>query len=101
MRKCVFYILLLPGFLCFWACGGGGRTRAEKELHSAEASLAVLHTAGGLAVSLFASAPLISTPSNIDIAVRGRVGVVRKSTRLNSSPECGSCLPSRARIKTS
>lgn len=78
MKKCVFYICLLPAISILVSCdsenskkalsGDGGRL-------SPEASLEALHTAEGLEVTLFASEPLFSNPTNIDVDARGRVWV--------------------------
>ncbi|MFS8615459.1 MAG: PQQ-dependent sugar dehydrogenase [Solitalea sp.] len=75
MNKCHFYILLLPAILVLFACESDPAGSAEDRKNSPEASLATLEVADGLEVRLFASEPLLSNPTNIDVDARGRVWV--------------------------
>jgi putative membrane-bound dehydrogenase-like protein len=62
-------ILLLLALICF-------KCQPEKPAeHSPESSLADLKVYDGLAVTLFASEPMFSNPTNMDIDARGRVWV--------------------------
>lgn len=57
--------------LLFTACS----TKQSPEEHTPEASLADLKVYTGLEVTLFASEPMFSNPTNMDIDARGRVWV--------------------------
>lgn len=59
-----------------FSCGRGAKDgSAEREPFSAEAGLEALDVADGLEVTLFASEPLVSNPTNMDVDARGRVWV--------------------------
>ena len=58
--------------IMFTACS---KKQSQSEEHSPEASLADLKVYNGLEVTLFASEPMFSNPTNMDIDARGRVWV--------------------------
>jgi putative membrane-bound dehydrogenase-like protein len=63
-------------------------TNPEPAEHSAEKSLADLKVYDGLEVKLFASEPMITNPTNIDIDSRGRVWVCEAfNYRTNLNPD--------------
>src|SRR6187402_468087 len=64
-------IILVAGLLALVSCS----TKTEKDEHSPETSLADLKVYEGLEVTLFASEPMFSNPTNMDIDSRGRVWV--------------------------
>ncbi|HEX8060492.1 MAG TPA: hypothetical protein VF473_06125 [Cyclobacteriaceae bacterium] len=66
MKKVLLSLVSLAVFSC------SQKPPAE---HSPEASLADLKTIDGLQVELFASEPMFSNPTNMDIDARGRVWV--------------------------
>jgi putative membrane-bound dehydrogenase-like protein len=68
MRKGIFIILSLSIF-------AGCNDKKQFPEHSVEASLAELKVYPGLKVSLFASEPMFSNPTNISIDAKGRVWV--------------------------
>src|SRR5690242_9081022 len=71
LRLPLFHILLLCLFLA--ACNNANKNQQDE--HSPEASLADLTVADGLEVTLFASEPMFSNPTNMDIDSRGRVWI--------------------------
>ena len=64
-------LILMAGLLALISCS----TKTEKDEHSPETSLADLKVYEGLEVTLFASEPMFSNPTNMDIDARGRVWV--------------------------
>jgi uncharacterized lipoprotein YajG len=67
-RKGIFIILSLIIF-------AGCNDKKQFPEHSVEASLADLKVYPGLKVSLFASEPMFSNPTNISVDAKGRVWV--------------------------
>lgn len=67
----LFYSL----FLCLFFAGCNNANNTSHDEHAPETSLADLTVAEGLEVTLFASEPMFSNPTNMDIDSRGRVWI--------------------------
>jgi len=64
-------LVAILAIVLFFSCS----KKQESSEHSVESSLADLKVYDGLSVSLFASEPMMTNPTNIDIDSRGRVWV--------------------------
>ena len=69
MKSINLSYILLAFFLILASC------KQKKDEHSTETSLADLKVYDGLEVTLFASEPMLTNPTNIDVDARGRVWV--------------------------
>ena len=69
MKSINLSYILLAFFLILTSC------KQKNDEHSTETSLADLKVYDGLEVTLFASEPMLTNPTNIDVDARGRVWV--------------------------
>lgn len=85
MQRTIVCFRHIACWLVFLSCSPADKDTAE---HSPQSSLADLKVYEGLAVTLFASEPMLTNPTNIDIDARGRVWVCEAyNYRNNLNPD--------------
>ena len=67
--------LLAGGLLAIWLVGTAAPCPAAEDDHPASKAVAALDVAPGLEATLFASEPMLASPTNIDVDDRGRVWI--------------------------